>query len=228
MVTNESTGAPNDTAKKIRKSLSWVDIDEARIREVLQLPRDFAMWSDDREKFRGAGKTWSLGPTIVHRDSGIVDQSNADALSRELKRLSDLGVFSERDWDIRECSHWAVGWVKQVAFRAVDIDEDGDLHPTYVFRFLEKWFEDLREDHIADEEDYSRRQMEALAEDLQWEYRRHVGENAPADWSQEIAGDVWHESYTSDNDRLAVDKKYVIEAIRARNWLDKEESDADD
>lgn len=214
---------------EVLRGLSRIHISEARIHQALQLPKDFAMWSENRDRFCGEGKDWSLGPTIVHRDSGLLDESNAYALEEELKRMSALGVFSEDDWDIAECSHWAVGWVKHLTFWAVDLgetpedpDEEVELKPTTVFRFVEHWYSNLERYSIADEEDYSRRQMEGLEEDIKWEYSNIVGDNAPDDWAEQLAGELWSEAYTGDRDRLTLDSNIVHNAIKQRGWEERE------
>lgn len=113
--------------------------------DVLQRPSHFAYYGGNKEMF----VTWSLGPIIRHRDSDILQQSNADALERMLRDDRSL----DDDWSVERLSHFAVGWIERLSFRA--IDEHGQ--PTRIFKLLLGWHDMLEEHPVADEDDYSMR-----------------------------------------------------------------------
>ena len=79
--------------------------------------------------------------TIRHRDSGLLDQSNADVIIELLTEKfgsSDDTHGTVAHWDIMGMRHWAVGWVDQLVCRVL-IEEDGpveDGNITAVFRFI--------------------------------------------------------------------------------------------
>ena len=134
-----------------------VDIDERDIAEALRLPDSFAVGSEHPAS--KDPKHWSLGPMIVTRDSGLLDQSNRDALISHLRK--DHPVL-RKDWRITSCGHWAVGWVEHLSFRV--LNEDGS--PTAIFRVLKSWFAALSNYPVADDNDYSRRQHDAAIENI--------------------------------------------------------------
>src|SRR5262249_15574358 len=115
---------------------------------------------------------------IRTRDSGLVEQSNADALIRHLESDPTLAV----DWDITTANHWAVGWVEHLSFRAIDERSV----PTRVFRVLKDWFRRLDEYPIADEDDFSRREYEATLDAIEEAGGRLIDSSvAPIDWPGE-------------------------------------------
>ena len=123
------------------------EITEQDIENVLRRPDSFAWFGEPGKLF----VTWALGPMIEHRDSVLLDQSNAAALVKLLKSDGSL----DGDWKVERCSHWLVGWTRHLSFRA--LDDDGS--PTRVFRVTWEFFRSLREDYpIADENDLSERQ----------------------------------------------------------------------
>ena len=81
----------------------WLD-------KAVRRPPDFAYFGDNPDMF----DTWATGPCIEHRDSDACDRSNAAALIKLLKSDPSL----DDDWDCDKASHWAVGWVKHLTFRA--------------------------------------------------------------------------------------------------------------
>jgi hypothetical protein len=98
---------------------------------------------------------WALVYTH-NRDSGLVDQSNADAIRAELEPFMGRTVIEEHH------GHWACGWVDGFAIRVYR--RGGEI--TRAFRKyceLQRRLEDYR---LLDEEDYSRREWEATQENL--------------------------------------------------------------
>lgn len=134
----------------MRDQIENTEFTQADVVKALKCPDSFAFFGDDEEMFT----TWSLGPVIVHRDSGLLDQSNAASLRKLLASMPDLAD----DYRTTECNHWAVGWVNHLSYRVVD----SDGKPTKVARIIKGWFDYLKNVYpIADESDYSNREIEA-------------------------------------------------------------------
>lgn len=104
------------------------------------------------------GKTWAYVMS-VHRDSGLLDQSNHEAVKEDLRSRFPNDVADE------ESSHWAVGWIRHLAVRM--LDRRGCVTPAGAAAV--KWLSDLRDYPVADEEDYLRRESEATHENIKSE-----------------------------------------------------------
>lgn len=128
---------------------------------VLQPPDSFAL-SPEHPRYREIFRTWALGPVVEHRESSVLEKSNFAALRNLLADKRFKG-----QWEITECSHWAVGWVKHLSYRAVG--PDGTASP--VARVIKGFFQYLKDEYpIADEDDYSQRQIEAEQEYFDQEF----------------------------------------------------------
>lgn len=155
------------------------DLDESKLvtwaKESLHRPGSFGYFGDDKDRMF---VTWSLGPVIEHRDSGISDKSNAKALKDFLESDPSL----EEEWKITGCSHWAVGWVDHLSFHAVD--DSGA--PTRIARILFAWFDYLKNEYpIADESLYAEMESEAGTKWIEEEGPRvahRLGYQLPEDW----------------------------------------------
>lgn len=139
--------------REIREQLPLeeAEVSEADARKALQRPPNFAYFES-----RGRPEmfeTWALGPVIRHRESDCLQESNADALLKHLQ--SDPSLAD--DWTLTSCDHWAVGWVEHLSYRAVEADEKT---ATRIARVLRAWFDKLDDYPIADEDDFSEREME--------------------------------------------------------------------
>lgn len=164
------------------------------------------------------GDTWSIGPTIQHRDSTLIDQSNAIALKEELKEHSEWND----DWAIESMNHWAVGWVEKLCFRVVN--KDGS--PSEIFQFLLDWKQDLEDYPLADEELYSRMEYEATLENIGWVGSPYLKEDYPDDWAEQVWAWFW------DNNQRAIDnvddeggwpsREEMQEVLKALNLLEEE------
>jgi len=188
------------------------------LKQLLQAPSDFGYFGDDKDKMF---VTWSLGPVIEHRDSGLLTQSNAAFLQ---KLLESEPAFNEK-WRITECNHWAVGWVKHLSFEAAD--EDGK--PTRLAKVILNFYEELKNYPIADENDFDERErqeiwknMERMAEDMSNTEKIDV-EGLPEHWLDNVA------SYLGDRGQM--DRYYDVaespseeqflkafEACKAKGW----------
>lgn len=175
-----------------RLDLSEVVITPEDIRKALKRPANFGYSGEQTEMF----KTWSLGPIVQNRDSGLMDRSNTVALRKYLESDPSLND----DWEISSANHWACGWVEHISFRVVDPDGS----PSRIFRVLAAWFKALDDYSIADESLYSEMEMEAswkwISEEGPRMADRH-GYVLPDDWQDKVMN--WWDS----NDPNALEDK---------------------
>ena len=97
---------------------------------------------------------WCIAYTR-HRDSGLLDQSNAAAMEREMHPFTegdDPDVVAEHH------HHWAVGWIEGFSIR---VFRDGQI--TAAFAHYHELAQRLNDYAVLDDEDYSRRQYEATS-----------------------------------------------------------------
>lgn len=184
----------------------------ADISAALKPPSDFGYSGD-----LPIGTTWSLGPIIETRDSGPLERANSKSV-QEAFRDRFGSECEENGWEVTRCSHWAVGWVEHLSFRAVD---DNGI-PTEQFIEMLRLNAEVEERCVLDEELLSQLEHEDLIEYLSWNASRFVKEGAPDDWADvlaaEVAGDALHESsgvWVRDED--------IIAALRRLEWLEEEE-----
>jgi hypothetical protein len=167
--------------------LSWLETQQW-IAQALKRPSDFGYRGDNGQMFQ----TWSLGPVIQHRDSDLLEKSNAKSIIKTLESDPSL----EGDWELVSCSHWGVGWVEHLSFRVIDEDEK----PSRVARVIKGLFDAMEEYPILDDEDHSRMEYEATLENIQEHYRRGgLKDDAPDDWASQMFSWFW------DNDQSAVE-----------------------
>jgi len=109
----------------------------------------------------------------VNRDSGLLDQSNAEAIAEAMKPFLDRDVFEEHH------THWAVGWVDGYAIR---VYRRGKV--TRAFRTWHNLQSRLAEYPLLDDDDYSTRIYEATLaniDDAAWRLKREY--DLPSDWA---------------------------------------------
>lgn len=159
-----------------------VDIDPSEVEEALRLPDSFAL--DAEHPAARDPEHWALGPVIVTRDSGLIDQSNRDALVAHLRK--DYAAL-RKDWRVTTCDHWGFGWVEHLSFRA--LNKDGS--PTAIFRVLKSWFNALSDYPVADTNDLSKREYDAACERIKEVGYRHVRDGAPDTWVEEVFSWLW-------------------------------------
>lgn len=202
------------------------DLTPEEIRKALARPRDFGWFGDRDETF----VSWSLGPTIRHRDSGILDESNARCLLRGLASAAERGEIEPESWEVVSCSHWAVGWIEHLRYRV--LDDAGAC--TRTARWVRDWFDGLDAYPVADEGDLSELQSEAeerAAEDAARYCRetRDLIDGLPEGWLSDLvchladAGafrDEYEHPYVDDDD--------VVAAFRALGWLSTDETDKEE
>ena len=158
------------------------------ISQATQRPQDFGYHGDNKEIF----ETWSLGQVIQHRDSGILDKSNAAAIVKHLESDPSL----KEDWEVISCSHWGVGWVEQLSFKVVD--EDGN--PSRVARVIKGLMDALEEYPVLDDESYSNMEYEATMKNISGHYKRNgMHDDVPEDWPSQMF------SWFSNNDQESIE-----------------------
>lgn len=110
-----------------------------------------------------------------HRDSGLLDQSNAAAIEAELDTFT---TGSNPDVVAEHHHHWAVGWIDGYSIR---VYRRGRI--TRAFRKYHKLAQRLAAYPVLDEEDYSRREHEDTISNLAdsaWRLRNEYG--LPEGW----------------------------------------------
>lgn len=110
-----------------------------------------------------------------HRDSGLLDQSNAAAIEQALQPFTegdDPDVVAEHH------HHWGVGWIEGWSIR---VFHNGSI--TEAFRAYHELAQRLDDYPILDDEDYSRRQYDATLDnfaDAVWRLKDQY--DLPQDW----------------------------------------------
>ena len=129
-----------------------------------------------------------------HRDSGLLDQSNAAAIEAELDTFTkgdDPDVVAESH------GHFGVGWINGFSIR---VFRDGNITDAFTrYHELARW---LNGCSVLDDEDYSRRQYEATLENLKtsaWRFRDDY--DLPDDWQRDVYDWFSTHDYSAIEDR---------------------------
>lgn len=123
-------------------------------------------------------ENWAIFYTH-HRDSGLLDQSNAAVIEKALEPFTE---GDDPDVVFESHSHWAVGHIDGLSVR---VFRDGLV--TDAFRGYHELRERLDDYPILDEEDYSRREFEATFENLtQAAWRLRDEFELPDRWEGEV------------------------------------------
>jgi hypothetical protein len=139
------------------------------------------VWDRDREL--DDPDEWAIVYTH-NRDSGLLDLSNAEAISEALTPFSEA---DDPDLVFETHSHWAVGHVDGFNVR---VFKDGEI--TEAFRIYHELAERMADYPILDEEDYSRREHETTLEnitDAAWRLKRDY--DLPDDWESQVFSWFW-------------------------------------
>lgn len=166
------------------RKITAQDIELAHVdaETLLKHPADFGYFGDNDQMF----KTWTLGPVIHHRDSGVLHKSNSRVLFARLAKEAEAGLIEPDSWEEVECNHWVVGWVCHLSYRV--LDDQGE--PTKIARFLRLWMDYLMEVYpIADDDDHSELEAEETRDNV-----RFIGEGIarrdeltlPEGWVDEV------------------------------------------
>ena len=132
----------------------------------------------DRERDLDDPDNWAIIYTH-NRDSGLLDQSNADAIAKAMEPFTDS---DDPDVVMESHSHWAVGHVDGFSIR---VYRDGEI--TEAFKTYHELSEQLADYPILDEEDYSERELEATLEninDAAWRVKDEY--TLPEGWESEV------------------------------------------
>jgi len=116
----------------------------------LRFSRDFS--------YRGEvdlGQTWAI-TFSKNRDSGLLEQSNYDTVKADLEKKFPDDVSDER------FNHFAVGWVDHLLVRM--LDSNGKV--TQAGKAALEWRDREKDYPVLDEEDYSRRELEATFDNI--------------------------------------------------------------
>ncbi len=127
-----------------------------------------------------------------HRDSGLLDQSNASVISKELAPFTE---GDDSDVVFESHHHWAVGHVDGFSVRVFKYGQITDA-----FRRYHALAAAMAIYPILDEEDYTRREYEATVEnigDAAWQLKNEY--DLPDDWQHEVYG------WLSDNESSEIE-----------------------
>ncbi len=205
--------------KKNTRLDSKREVTEKEIGQALERPSDFGYFGEDKDLMF---VTWSLGPVIETRDSDVLTRANAEALKRHLRSDPTL----EKDWRIVGCSHWAVGHVDHLSFRALTKPLDKGGKPTRIFRIVMEWFDGLRECLVADESLYSEMELEEWnravdAEVTHLQHRGRIRENLTDDEQSKLCQALGER----DNDPDSVTQENVLEAAKELGLLTEDDEE---
>ncbi len=147
----------------------------------------------DRERDLDDPDNWSIIYTH-NRDSGLLDQSNADFIAEAMEPFTDR---DDPDVVMESHDHWACGHVDGFSIR---VYRDGEI--TEAFRKYHDLMEQMDGYPVLDEEDYSNRESEATLEnisDAAWRVKHEY--DLPEGWEHDVY------SWLSDNRQSAVENK---------------------
>lgn len=157
--------------------LGTLDIDEAAQKAAGNWQRfNSFVWFRDRE-LEDADQ-WSVIYTH-HRDSGLLDQSNASVIS---KAMAPFAASADPDVVFESHTHWAVGHVDGFSLR---VFANGEI--TEAFRTYHELVQAMDDYPILDESDYSERELTATLEniaDAAWRLKREY--DLPEGWESEV------------------------------------------
>jgi hypothetical protein len=129
-----------------------------------------------------------------HRDSGLLDQSNASIIEKTLEPFTqgdDPDVVFERHF------HWAVGHIDGFSIR---VFRDGEITEAYrTYRGLQEQIADYP---VLNEEDYSNREYEATLDNIRdtaWRLKKEY--DLPVGWDCEVY------DWLSENNCRAVENR---------------------
>lgn len=140
--------------------------------------RDFSCFVWWREREMEDSDQWMIHYTH-HRDSGLLDQSNAEQIR---KALAPFTEGDDPDVVEESHSHWAVGHIDGFSLR---VYRRGRI--TKAFRTFHSLMESMAAYPILDESDYSEREYEASYENNEhaaWSLKRKY--NVPEDWQSQV------------------------------------------
>ncbi len=165
---------------------------EEAVKESADIP-DFAYTGEV-----DLGVTWAT-TFSQNRDSDLLEQSNYEAVKKDLEKRFPKDVSDER------FSHWAVGWVDHLLVRM--LDKKGKVTKAGIAAL--EWKDQLESYPVADEEDYSRREYEASLENIAFE----------GGISEDVSGDVYR--WLSDHEPREVESQDGKGAYPSKESIDR-------
>ncbi len=151
---------------------------EAAAKEAAGNWRDFNCFVWFRNKELEDADDWAVIYTH-HRDSGLLDQSNASVIAKALEPFTE---DDDPDVVFESHSHWAVGHIDGVSVR---VFKNGQV--TEAFRTYHELAKRMAVYPILDECDYSERELEATLENIllaAWRVKDEF--TLPEDWVIEV------------------------------------------
>ncbi len=123
-------------------------------------------------------ENWAIFYTS-HRDSGLLDQSNAAAIAKAMQPFTD---GDDPDVVFESHNHWALGHIDGFSIR---VFRNGEI--TDAFSKYHELAERLADYPVLDEEDYSQREFDATIENLTdaiWRLQNEY--DLPVDWESDV------------------------------------------
>jgi hypothetical protein len=155
----------------------------------------------------------------VHRDSGLVDQSNGHVIETKMRPFVARGTAH-----LEHFSHWAVGWIDAVAIKVYSKDGTPTKAVTVLFDLLQK----LDDYPLLDETEYCNREYDATLQNIRTQAIGLIMPNPPAGWESDVY------RWLGDNDGSALeniddrgpcpDDDQVKAALKALNLFRKEKT----
>jgi hypothetical protein len=142
--------------------------------------RDFDSFLWFRESDLVDADDWMIHYTH-HRDSGLLDQSNADQIRKALEPFTE---GDDPDVVPESHNHWAVGHIDGFSLR---VHRNGEI--TEAFRTFHGLMERIADYPVLDEQDLSEWEYEATVEnivDAAWRLRDDY--ELPENWQYEVYG----------------------------------------
>lgn len=115
-----------------------------------------------------------------HRDSGLLDQSNASVIAKAMAPFAD---GDDPDVVFESHSHWAVGHVDGFSLRV--FNANGEI--TEAFQRYHELAQAMDDYPILDESDYSERELESTLEniaDAAWRLKKQF--DLPEGWESDV------------------------------------------
>lgn len=156
--------------------MDWTDVEQAA-KEMAGNWQKFDCFVWHRRLDLEDAARWAIIYTS-HRDSGLLDQSNAAEIA---KRLAPFAEGDDPDIVFETHNHWAVGHIDGCSIRV--FKENGKITPA--FEELCQIKAALEDYPVLNEGDYSEREYEAALEN----YRNELGRQAdtlPVGWESEV------------------------------------------
>lgn len=196
------------------------EITEEELEQALERPYNFgggfAYGGDNGEMF----ETWSIGPVLQTRDSGIRAESNREAILASLREAEEQGEIEKDSWGMINASDWGCGWVEHLTFKACDENRE----PTQVFALIMELNDCIAEHGVLDSSDHSRREYEAQHESIE-RNAPYLKDDLPEDWPNKVWSWLWdnRQSAFENQDRTYIDGSDIEVACEALDFLEPEE-----